>query len=189
MTADGRDARALGRARVCAIGPGTAIALARHGIVADLRAGALRRRGRRRGAVGAGYNGEARALAARPRAPGATLVAGLARLGAPVDELPLYSAAVPKEVDAEALARLRAGEVDVVTFASSSAVRNLLKMLGGDTSLLEKPLIACIGPVTARTARRAGLRVDVEASEHTVEGLVQALRRRHQNKHLRLGKR
>jgi hypothetical protein len=38
-------------------------------------------------------------------------------------------------------------------------------------------------------ALRLGLRVDVEASEHTVEGLVQALRRRHQNKHLRLGKR
>lgn len=38
-------------------------------------------------------------------------------------------------------------------------------------------------------ARRLGLRVDVEASEHTVEGLVQALRRRHQNKHFRLGKR
>jgi uroporphyrinogen-III synthase len=126
-----------------------------------------------------------------PRARGArrTLALGLARLGAQVDELPLYSAAVPKEANAEALERLRAGEIDVVTFASSSAVRNLVRMLGGDTSVLKKPLIACIGPVTARTARRLGLRVDVEASEHTVEGLVQALRRRHQNKHLRLGKR
>jgi len=44
---------------------------------------------------------------------------------------------------------------------------------------LEKPLIACIGPVTARAARRLGLRVDVEASEHTVEGIVQALRERY----------
>ena len=86
--------------------------------------------------------------------------------------MPLYTAAVPKEPDAEALARLRAGEIDIVTFASSSAVRNLVKMLGGDTSALEKPLIACIGPVTAATARKLGLRVDVEASEHTVEGLV-----------------
>ena len=115
-----------------------------------------------------------------PRARGArrTLALGLTRLGAQVDELPLYSAAVPKQADAEALARLRAGEIDVVTFASSSAVRNLVRMLGGDTSLLEKPLIACIGPVTARAARRLGLRVDVEASEHTVEGLVAALEER-----------
>ena len=113
-----------------------------------------------------------------PRARGArrALVVGLERLGATVDEVPLYSAAVPKEVDAEAMARLRAGEVDIVTFASSSAVRNLLKMLGGDKALLEKPLIACIGPVTAATARRAGLRVDVEAPEHTIEGLLAALR-------------
>jgi uroporphyrinogen-III synthase len=63
----------------------------------------------------------------------------------------------------------------VVTFASPSAVRNLAKLLGGDLSPLEGPLIACIGPVTARAARRLGLRVDVEASEHTVEGMVQAL--------------
>jgi uroporphyrinogen III methyltransferase/synthase len=82
---------------------------------------------------------------------------------------------VPKEANAEALARLRAGEIDVVTFASSSAVRNLVRMLGSEMSLLEKPLIACIGPVTARAARRLGLRVDVEASEHTVEGLASAL--------------
>jgi uroporphyrinogen-III synthase len=113
-----------------------------------------------------------------PRARGArrTLALGLARLGAQVDELPLYSAAVPKEADAEALARLRAGEIDVVTFASSSAVRNLARMLGGDVSALEKPLIACIGPVTAATARKLGLRVDVEASEHTVEGIADVLR-------------
>ena len=169
-----KDARALGRARVCAIGPATAITLARHGVHADL----VPERFLAEGVV--------EALAAQdmtakrvlwPCARGArrTLVVGLERLGANVDELPLYSAAVPKEVDAEAMSRLRAGEVDIVTFASSSAVRNLLKMLGGDTSPLETPLIACIGPVTAATARRLGLRVDVEAPKHTIEGLMRAL--------------
>jgi len=170
-----KDARALGRARVCAIGPATAIALARHGVHADL--------------VPERYlaEGVVEALSAQdvagkrvlwPRARGArrALVVGLERLGAAVDELPLYSAAVPREVDAGAMARLRAGEVDIVTFASSSAVRNLLKMLDGDRTPLEKPLIACIGPVTAATARRLGLRVDVEAPEHTIEGLLAALR-------------
>jgi len=62
-----------------------------------------------------------------------------------------------------------------VTFASSSAVRNLAKLLGGDTLLLERPLIACIGPVTAQAARRLGLRVDVIASDHTIGGLVEAM--------------
>ncbi|MCJ7490746.1 MAG: uroporphyrinogen-III C-methyltransferase [Dehalococcoidia bacterium] len=170
-----KDARALGRARVCAIGPWTAIALARHGVHADL----VPERFLAEGVVEAL---SAQDVAGRrvlwPRARGArrALVVGLERLGATVDEVPLYGAAVPKEVDAEAMSRLRSGEVDIVTFASSSAVRNLLKMLGGDKTPLEKPLIACIGPVTAATARRLGLHVDIEAPEHTIEGLLAALR-------------
>jgi uroporphyrinogen-III synthase len=48
-------------------------------------------------------------------------------------------------------------------------------MLRGDLTALESSFIACIGPVTAATARELGLRVDLEASEHTVDGLVDAL--------------
>jgi len=65
--------------------------------------------------------------------------------------------------------------VDVVTFTSSSTVRNLVDMLDGDRSALEASFIACIGPVTAATCRELGLRVDLEASEHTVEGLVESV--------------
>ena len=173
----GRDARAIGRAGVCAIGPATAIALSRHGVHADL----VPERYLAEGVVEALTEHDMagkRVLWPRARGARRALVVGLERLGATVDEVPLYSAAVPKEVDAEAMARLRSGEIDIVTFASSSAVHNLLKMLGGDKALLEKPLIACIGPVTAATARRAGLRVDVEAPEHTIEGLLAALENR-----------
>jgi len=50
--------------------------------------------------------------------------------------------------------------------------------LGGEAAAARgpRPLIACIGPITADTARELGLRVDVEAAEHTVPGLVAALR-------------
>ena len=48
-------------------------------------------------------------------------------------------------------------------------------MLNGDRKALDSSFIACIGPVTSATARELGLRVDLEASEHTVEGLVDAL--------------
>ena len=54
-------------------------------------------------------------------------------------------------------------------------MRNLVDMLDGDREALDSSFIACIGPVTAATARELGLRVDLEASEHTVEGLVEAL--------------
>jgi uroporphyrinogen III methyltransferase/synthase len=73
---------------------------------------------------------------------------------------------VPPQGRSEALRRLRDGEIDIVTFASPSAVRNLVQMLGGDVSALKKPLIACIGPVTARAARRLALQVD-RRPEHT----------------------
>jgi len=133
-----------------------------------------------------------------PRAEGArdVLPAGLRAQGAEVDEVTLYRAAVPTDAPAEALELLRNGEIDIVTFTSSSTVRNLVAMLNGSIEALTprsplsrpsaeggegsgvraRPLIACIGPITAETARELGLRVDVEAAEHTVEGLVRALK-------------
>jgi uroporphyrinogen III methyltransferase/synthase len=171
----GHDARAFAGARICAIGPGTAAALAARGLQTDLVPEEF--------VAESVVEALARQKVARqrillPRAEGARreLVSGLRALAARVDELPLYVAAPPDSPESEALRRLRAGEVDVVTFASSSAVTNLLKLLDGDTAPLKGPLIACIGPVTARTAREAGLEVGVESKEHTIPGLVAALR-------------
>ncbi len=63
----------------------------------------------------------------------------------------------------------------MVTFTSASAVRNLVDGLDGRLELLARPLIACIGPVTAATATGLGLDVDLVAPVHTIDGLVQAL--------------
>jgi len=171
----GHDARAFAGARICAIGPGTAAALAARGLQADLvpeefvAESVVEALARQKVA-------RQRILLPRAEAARRELVSGLRALGARVDELPLYVAAPPGSPESEALRRLRAGEIDVVTFASSSAVTNLLKLLDGDTAPLKEPLIACIGPITARTAREAGLAVGVESREHTIPGLVAALR-------------
>lgn len=175
MRERGLDARAFAGAKAAAIGPATADALAERGIVAD--------------AVPEEYIAEGVVEALRPllrsgdrvlvpRAEGArpALIEGLSALGAKVDEVALYRAAVPKEAPAEALALLRDGGIDVVTFTSSSTVRNLAALLDGDVECLREAMVACIGPITADTARELGLRVDVVASEHTVPGLVAALR-------------
>jgi uroporphyrinogen-III synthase len=105
-------------------------------------------------------------------------VRGLEALGASVDEVPIYRAAVPSDASPEVLTDLRSGKIDVATFTASSTVRNLVTMLGDAGALTgsTRPLIACIGPITAETARELGLTVDVVASEYTVEGLVAALR-------------
>jgi uroporphyrinogen-III synthase len=70
---------------------------------------------------------------------------------------------------------LRKKRIDVVTFTSSSTVRNLLDGLGDPAELFADALVACIGPVTAETARELGLRVDVVAAVRTIDGLVDAL--------------
>ena len=171
------DARSV-NCSVAAIGPGTAEALKRWGIYVDVTPDPNRYTAE--GLVAAfdeqfDIRGHSILL---PRAEGArdVLIDGLTKQGAKVEEVTLYVAVPPDAPEPEALRRLRAGEVDIVTFASSSAVKNLLKLLDGDTTPLKGPLVACIGPVTARTAREAGLAVGVESKEHTIPGLVAALR-------------
>ena len=64
---------------------------------------------------------------------------------------------------------MRAGEVDALTFTSSSTVTNLLDLLGANPD--PQPLVVSIGPVTSATAVERGLRVDAEAEQHTIDGL------------------
>jgi uroporphyrinogen III methyltransferase/synthase len=197
LRARGLDARAFGATKVAAIGPATAVALAAAGIVADLVpeeyvaeavVAALLPRDtplpvrpeEPRSAAERRLEGSSRATTPRilvPRAEGARpeLVEGLRTVGAEVDEVTLYRAAVPATAPAETLSLLRDGAIDIVTFTSSSTVRNLAAMLNGHIETLRAPLVACIGPITAKMAEQLGLRVDVVASEYTVEGLVRAI--------------
>ena len=104
-----------------------------------------------------------------------TLRTGLQHAGAQVVEVPAYDTILP-EPSTETLAELDAG-VDVLTFTASSTVRNFVAQLGQARarSLASRAQVAAIGPVTAETARNLGLRVDVMASEYTINGLVTAL--------------
>jgi uroporphyrinogen III methyltransferase / synthase len=174
LDAAGRDARAFAATQVLAIGPGTAEALATRGIRADR----LPRRHIAEGILDALADDDLagkRVLVPRAENARAELVDGLRARGAVVDELKLYVSRPPERPDPAALARLRAGEIEIATFASSSTVRHLLELLGGDLAPLARTTIACIGPTTAGTARELGLHVDVVAQEYTIAGLVAAL--------------
>lgn len=113
-----------------------------------------------------------RADLARPALPQA-----IRQGGGVAHEFAVYNT-VTAQPDPEALQALRQG-VDVVTFTSSSTVRNfigLIRQAGLDPAGLPgKPLYACIGPVTAQTAREADLPVGLVAGEYTTEGLIKAL--------------
>lgn len=118
-----------------------------------------------------------RILLARADIADRRLVEGLRARGATVDEYVAYRTLVSGEGDDAVRRQLLAGEVDVVTFASSSTVRNLRAVLGqhGFADALRGATVACIGPVTAGTAGELGLTPQVVAETHTIEGLVDAL--------------
>ncbi len=175
LDALGLDTRAFGAARVAAIGPATAAALRQRGIRADLTpeealseavAASLERQG---------VAGKRLLLPRADIAPEA-LAHRLVAQGALVHEVPAYRTVVP-EASRRRAAEVLAEGIDIVTLTSSSTARNLADLLAGDLSLLSRATFACIGPVTASTARELGLKVDIVAREHTIPGLVEALER------------
>jgi uroporphyrinogen III methyltransferase/synthase len=167
----GLDARALGGVRVAAIGPGTADALVVRGIRADL----VPERFVAESLVEAFPDPSAaaeRVLLARAEQARDVLPDGLGARGYVVEVLPVYRT-VPAEPDPAAIERVRNGEIDAITFTSSSTVTNFCGLIG---SLPDpQPLVVSIGPVTSATAVELGLRVDVEAPTRTIDGLVAAL--------------
>jgi uroporphyrinogen III methyltransferase/synthase len=169
----GSDTRRLGPVRVAAIGPGTAAALERHGVRADLVPG----RFIAEAVVDAFPAGPGRVLLPRAAVARDALPQGLAGKGWTVEVVEAYRTRLGRPSPAALAA---AASADAVTFTSSSTVTNYLEVVGagpgaGAGAAPVPPVVACIGPVTAETARAAGLAVSVVAPEHTIDGLVQAV--------------
>ena len=173
LRATGQDARHFAGATIGAIGPATARALRERGIEPDF----IPKR-----SVSEEVIAELSSLDWTGRLallPGSAigrdaLAVGLTGLGADARRVPAYRNVRPEGIEERARQAFERG-VDVITFTSSSTVRNLLDILGDDRHLLDDSIIACIGPITAATARESGLSVDIIAAEHNVEGLADAL--------------
>ena len=165
----GLDARALGECRVAAIGPGTARALAEHGIAADVVPERFVAEALVEAVADVDVEGE-RVLVARAAEARDVLPDALRERGAEVDVVALYETVreTPSEAAIEA-----AQTADYVTFTSSSTVRNLTEALGD--RFPGEARIVSIGPITSETAREAGLEVAVEAERHDIDGLIAAL--------------
>jgi uroporphyrinogen-III synthase len=170
-----RTGRASSRlARVAAVGDGTAAALRELGVEPQL--------------VPATFTTEALGRAF-PRGSGRILLARADIAPDGLDDVLRGKGWTPIRVDAyrtrlssrmpqPAKRALREGKVDALTFTSASTVEGFLRMTGGSLGpRRRRPRVVCIGPVTARAARRLGLRVDAVASPHTIEGLVDAVER------------
>ncbi|MBU1107568.1 MAG: uroporphyrinogen-III C-methyltransferase [Candidatus Riflebacteria bacterium] len=172
LVQQGLDLRFLGGKKVICIGPATAEAFSRRGIMPDF--------------VPESYVAEAllpyfdalpasgvailRAEKARELLPEA-----LTEKGHRVKVVSLYHTEYERPDNCETLAELTAGRVDLVTFTSSSTVEGFARVLEGSTVNPETVPAASIGPITTQTCRDLGFKLRVEASEFTIPGLVTAM--------------
>ena len=174
--------------KIAAIGPATRQAIEQHGAkvnivpqeyVAESVVARLRRK----------VKGK-RVLLARAKVARDVIPSELRKLGARVDVVEAYETVIPQASRRRLRAALRSSRrrLDVITFTSSSTVRNFVALLGESRGRvgrvhtgasvkrhLKGVRLASIGPVTSSTLRDLGLRVDIEAAEYTIPGLINAI--------------
>jgi uroporphyrinogen III methyltransferase/synthase len=170
LSAQGKDARAFGDARVAAIGPKTADALARYGIVADFVPALHVNEAVADGLLERTAAGD-RILIYRAQEAREVLPETLRAAGRAVDVVAAY--ATRSVIDEAIVAGVR--RADIVTFTSNSSVTGFLANVEDAAAELAGKTVAAIGPITARGARARGIAVDVVADEFTIDGLMRAL--------------
>ncbi|HYR24125.1 MAG TPA: uroporphyrinogen-III C-methyltransferase [Chthoniobacterales bacterium] len=167
------DAREIGATKIAAIGPATAQRVRDFHLHVDLQpdefvAESIVREFQKQGVE------NLRILLARAEKARDVLPRELSKLGAIVDEAFAYRT-VPETRDVTgARRRLLEEGADLITFTSSSTVENFLAL---GLSWPKGMQIASIGPITSKTATDHGLKVDIEARRHDIEGLVEAIRK------------
>src|SRR5438876_6272453 len=167
------DAREIGAVRIAAIGPATAQRVKDFHLHVDLQpeefvADAVAREFKKQGSIE-----NLRILLVRAEKARDVLRRELSAAGAIVDEAFAYRT-VPETRDTSgARHQLSQDGADLITFTSSSTVENFLAL---GLPWPKRMRIASIGPITSKTARDQGLKVDIEARRHDIDGLVEAVR-------------
>ncbi len=171
-----RDLRILKGITLCAIGPGTAIAIVDWGLHVDLIPETYTAEGVLETLKKNGISGK-RFLIPRAEEAREILPEEIKRLGGQVDVAPVYKALQPDCGPEKMSALLKRGPIDMLTFASSSTLKNFIEMVGRETidDWFKDSAIACIGPITAKTAEEFGLRVDVMPQDYTFAAMTTAI--------------
>jgi len=172
----GLDVRALGHLGTCAIGPATAEALLTFGMKTDI----LPKSSRAESIVASFRSLDVagkRILLPRAEEARPILPMELTNMGALVDEVTAYRTRAAEESKELLLESLKEGAVDMVTFTSSSTVRNFRSLLPEKRmyALMAPVTVASIGPITTETAESEGFKVGTTAETFTIPGLVSAI--------------
>lgn len=175
----GMDARNLSGPKIAAVGRATAEKLLSYGLRADLVPEKFTGEGLAEALIKTGVKGNKillpRALKAREILP--EMLEGAE---ATVTVVPVYKNVPPQGRKDELRERLENGSIDLVTFTSSSTVENFLTMVDASTEeelhrLMAPVAIAVIGPITAATVRKHGLKVDIQPEQYTIADMVNAI--------------
>ncbi len=171
------DSRNLGGCRVAAIGPATADRLRQEGIEPDFVPDKYVAEHVLQGLLQRGIQG-CRVLIPRAEIAREVLPRELEKAGAEVRVLPVYRTVLAGENQEEVLQALKQGDIQFITFTSSSTVHNFFRLIPARdvAAYVHFGLrLACIGPVTAKSLEEYGFQADVLPREYTIPGLVQAL--------------
>ena len=172
----GQDVRALGRAKIAAIGPATAAALRPYGLIPDVVPKSFVAEDLA-AALAPHMRPGVKALLARAQVAREALPESLARMGAEVTVVPVYKAQAPPALPPEAEAVLKEGQVDVLTFASSATVHNFVALVGKEKfqELAGKAVVAAIGPITATALQEYGVTPQIQPETYTIPALAAAV--------------
>ncbi|MBI4832200.1 MAG: uroporphyrinogen-III C-methyltransferase [Candidatus Lindowbacteria bacterium] len=174
-----RDIRDLKGIKICAIGSATADEVRRYYLrvdmvppkyVAESVVESLKQAGEVKGK---------RILLPRADIARSLLPDEIRKLGGEAVEVDVYRTILEEEADSDAIERLLAGDISLVTFTSSSTVRNFGQILGKERleKIKSKTCFASIGPITTETAKELGIPIHIEASQHDIPGLLEAIQR------------
>jgi uroporphyrinogen III methyltransferase/synthase len=172
----GEDLRVLKGINLCTIGPATAAELQRVGITPDFMPAEYRAEAVVKG-LGIKKLKGSHILLPRAKVAREILPVELKRLGAKIDVIPVYQTVRPDGDLNRIESYLNVGEIDVATFTSSSTVKNFVDMLGHKEvpSLLKNVAVACIGPITAKTAKAYGIQTKIMPKAYTIPALTDAI--------------
>ncbi len=169
------DVRDLKGIRIAAIGEQTKNEINKMGINADLIPEEYRAEGLIKLFEKINVKGS-RVLIPRARIARKILPMKLRNMGASVDVFPVYETKMPGKLKIDKVRKLlRNGFIDVITFTSSSTVKNFFSMIGRDKKIISRSTIACIGPITAETIRSYGIEPEIISGTYTVQGLTKEI--------------
>ncbi len=172
-----RDLRELKGIKLAAIGPATAKALENLGFSIDYLPEEYKAEALAEGFKREDIRGK-RILLPRAKEAREVLPEELKEMGAQIDVVSVYQTVADEGKVEMAVKRLKGKKVDFITFTSSSTVKNFVKLVKERANLrkvFKGAKIACIGPITAKTAKDLGFKVEIVAKEYTVDGLVKAI--------------